>query len=472
VDVRLRAALLLVAFFAHAASAQTTPTLDEVIRAATGDERVRRAFWGIRIEEEDGRVLADVNSEKLFVPASDRKLFSAAYIAECHGLDETIPTEVSIAGFVRDGVLRGGLEIRGLGDPSLGGRFRERRDDELMPVVDELRRRGVRRIDGSIVVDVSAFDRETLPHGWKQGYLESYYAAPVDAVAFNENVIGVEASLSRCSAVVTLDPSFPAVKSSTRCGSSDALDLRTDSGNRVVARGAVAREAAVRRQGTLLAVDDPARYLGDALRDLLEREGIAVTGPTTVRTERTKPAKPDITLQSPPIAQLLGVVLESSQNLYTEMLLKRTAIEAGRPATYAAALAGERDFLTRVVGVAPGEFDFVDASGLSEDNLVTPRAHMALLRYLMHPARRGAFLELMESPGGEGTLRNRLKGLENRVFAKTGYVAGVATLSGVALGRDGRVRYFSIMVNHHPGLPAHAREAIDTIVRKLAEGTL
>ena len=138
------------------------------------------AIWGIDVEDDAGRVLFERNAQTLFMPASNRKLFSAATVADCDGFDHQFATELWLDG--RDVILRGG------GDPSLGGRDTFERDAVFAHFVDALRRRGVTSIDGDLVADVSLFDRVTIPPSWEIGDLHTDYAPPVDALAFAENV--------------------------------------------------------------------------------------------------------------------------------------------------------------------------------------------------------------------------------------------------------------------------------------------
>ncbi|HYM60971.1 MAG TPA: D-alanyl-D-alanine carboxypeptidase, partial [Thermoanaerobaculia bacterium] len=70
----------------------------------------------------------------------------------------------------------------------------------------------------------------------------------------------------------------------------------------------------------------------------------------------------------------------------------------------------------------------------------------------------------LATPGEEGTLHHRLLDLAPRLRGKTGTINGVNALSAILLGRDGRYRYLSIIVNHHAGNPAEAVRAIDAIV--------
>jgi len=75
----------------------------------------------------------------------------------------------------------------------------------------------------------------------------------------------------------------------------------------------------------------------------------------------------------------------------------------------------------------------------------------------------------MAEPGEDGsTLENRLEGLEGRIFAKTGTISNVNSLSGYLVRENGHEIVFSILTNGS-GLPSsRVRRAIDEIVHALA----
>jgi D-alanyl-D-alanine carboxypeptidase/D-alanyl-D-alanine-endopeptidase (penicillin-binding protein 4) len=170
-------------------------------------------------------------------------------------------------------------------------------------------------------------------------------------------------------------------------------------------------------------------------------------------------------IESPPLDVLLAVMLKASQNLYAEMLLK----DAGG-GTYSAGLDLEKRFAVDEAGIDAHSLRFVDGSGLSPDDLVTPAAVVKLLRWMNEPARRGMWWALLAAPGEkEGTLRRRLIELAPRLRAKTGTINSVNALSGIIAGTHGGYRYFSIIVDHHIAEGGEATKAIDAIVRSIAE---
>jgi D-alanyl-D-alanine carboxypeptidase/D-alanyl-D-alanine-endopeptidase (penicillin-binding protein 4) len=80
-----------------------------------------------------------------------------------------------------------------------------------------------------------------------------------------------------------------------------------------------------------------------------------------------------------------------------------------------------------------------------------------------------AYRSALAEPGEEdSTLERRLPDLEGRVFAKTGTISNVNSLSGYLVRENGQEVVFSILTNGS-GLPAPTvRRAIDDIVRGLA----
>ena len=110
-----------------------------------------------------------------------------------------------------------------------------------------------------------------------------------------------------------------------------------------------------------------------------------------------------------------------------------------------------------------------DGSGLSAYNLVTPEALVRVLRHMHDGAFAAEFRSAMAEPGEEGsTLERRLQGLEGRVFAKTGTISNVNSLSGYLVRENGQDVIFSILTNGS-GLPASfVRSAIDDILTAIA----
>jgi D-alanyl-D-alanine carboxypeptidase/D-alanyl-D-alanine-endopeptidase (penicillin-binding protein 4) len=442
--------LCLLALAVASEAAAQDVSLAAVVEQQLARPSLQHALAGIDIEDDEGHVLYQRNAHTLLIPASNRKLFAAATAVTCLGFDARTTTELWRDG--RDLVLRGG------GDPSLGGRYAFNRDAVFAPFVAALRTRGIGSVEGDLIADVSLYDRVTIPGSWKAGNLGTDYAAPVDALAYNENVAGIAAD--DCGrGVVSTDPWFVVAHAAITCGATgDEPESHSDANNVITLTGAMAPHGT-----TLAAVADPALYALQALRDALRHAGIDVRGALRVSTQPRAWEERLAVIDAPPLSSLLPVMLKNSQNLYAEMVFKNAG-----GGTYAGAFARERAFV-REAGIDPDEVHFADGSGLSPDDLVTPAAMVKLLRWMNEPARRGMWWTLLAQPGGEGTLRKRLIPLAARLRGKTGSVAGVNALSVIIAGSHGGWRYATIILNHHTASTAEALGAIDAIVTAAAE---
>src|SRR3954470_12325793 len=251
--------------FAACATARTQ-SLTRRIDTIRHRPQLAGAIWGIDVVDDSGRTIYARNEKTLLIPASNRKLFAAATVASCEGLDRQIATELW-----RDGE---DLVIHGGGDPSLGGRWAFDRDAVFAPFVAALHQRGIAQVR-DVIADVSLFDRVTIPSTWKVGNLGSDYAVPTDALAYNENVVGVVADHCATPVVVT-DPSFVAATANVACGRGEP-SVRSDSANTIAMIGTMPEHFQ-----TLVGIADPALYAAQALRDVLQHAGIRVTGKTIV----------------------------------------------------------------------------------------------------------------------------------------------------------------------------------------------
>lgn len=471
----LLAAWLLLTACATAPPARRHPPLGPFIDRAIATSPFDHALWGILVEDQDGRVLYERNADILMMPASNRKLFVAALATQCIGVETSIPTELWLNGSLAQGVIEGDLVLRGYGDPSLGGPYEFDRDERLRPFLDALLARGVHTITGRVVADVSRFDREIIPGSWQYDDLGYSYAARVDALTWNLNVVGVLLDARDCNSIqVTTDPNFvPVTELELSCvprfeeSRSIHPVIRTDERNDLLIRGEIDLTTAGRLYGSLVAVEDPALYAAEALDDYLRRSGISVENPPSVEWRPREWTERLTAIESPPMYLLLGTFLKVSQNLFGEMFYKGSTRTL--PASYEEARRLERLFLIDEVGLDPSEFHFIDGSGLSVHNLVTPRAIVKMLRHMNRPPWFGLYHQLLATPGEEGTLRRRLAGLEHSMRGKTGTLFGVNALSGYLIGRQGRLRYFSIIANHQIGGSTAALAIIDDITRRLAD---
>src|SRR6185295_15193686 len=160
-------------------------------------------FWGVSVVSlSTGKILYERNSEKLFTPASNTKLFTTAAALELIGPDYSSRTTVETNGMLdKHGRLTGDLVLVGRGDPNLSGRelpyaiHTERNDHPILvleQLADTLAQKGVKYVDGDIIADDSYFAFERYGEGWTQDDLVWADGAPVSALTINDNVIFIQ----------------------------------------------------------------------------------------------------------------------------------------------------------------------------------------------------------------------------------------------------------------------------------------
>lgn len=139
------------------------------------------------------------------------------------------------------------------------------------------------------------------------------------------------------------------------------------------------------------------------------------------------------------------------------------------PGSVAAGTRVVRQFLLNA-GVAPDDFFFSDGSGMSANDLITPRAYTTLLTYAARQPWGEEWKATFPVAGVDGTLAGRFKtsALKGKLFAKTGTLMEVSTLSGYLTAASGRTIAFSILVNGHLPESKAETQAIDRICEAIA----
>src|SRR5690349_5856460 len=115
------------------------------INAILADKDLSRGFWGIQVVSlNTGQTLYTQNADKLFIPASNTKLFTTAAAMALIGPDYKFHTTVETNGTLdQKGRLTGDLVLVGRGDPNLSGRvlpysLRTERNEFPVKVLEDL----------------------------------------------------------------------------------------------------------------------------------------------------------------------------------------------------------------------------------------------------------------------------------------------------------------------------------------------
>ncbi|MGQ0561372.1 MAG: D-alanyl-D-alanine carboxypeptidase/D-alanyl-D-alanine endopeptidase [Gemmatimonadota bacterium] len=472
------ASLLLIGAFAPACAKPAPPT-PEVRRQEfvwVADSLVhyglRSALWGIEVWDQGrNQRLYGHNFDKQFIPASNTKLVVTTVALGLLGPDWRYATPIMVAGAPRDSAPRA-LIVKATGDPSWSARFHGGELAVLDSIADSLAVNGIRRIAGDLIIDASAFARQRVHPSWETGDLPWYYAAPTAALGVSEAAVRmiVAANGVRFEDGFAPAPVVQRVRTDT-AGARNNIDIDYEAWpDTIIVVGSIAPD---RADSSWIAQPVPEQYAAQALIQALARKQIEVTGSIRIVYDRAEaaalPAARTVTTwHSPPLHEIVAAILKPSQNWIAEQLLKTLGYLKGNEGSWREGLAVERRYLIDVVKIDSTVFSLSDGSGLSAHNLLAPHAVTTLLEHARTAPWGAQYHAALPAPGSSGTLSSRLRGLEQRVAAKTGTIANVTTLSGYVRAADGRDLTFSILTNASGRGASAMRNGIDALVRALA----
>ena len=469
--------------------------IESILRAP----EARRGHWGIEVVRlSDGRVLYTRQAEQLFLPASNMKLFTTAAAIEKLGPDFRFRTTVESEAPPDTGGRVENLYLVGRGDPTLGHRVIPNPvrlqgegppDADVQDLARQVEERGVRQVTGNLIVDETYFLVEPYGRGWEEDDLSYGYAAPVTALAFNDNALLIRSSPGEAVgawAQIELLP-FPDYFSlnnhltTASAGTRKRIHIERAPGSRQldvwgeIPLGAEPDEDSV-------SVDDPPQWAGELFRKALAAKGIHVTGRIEIRrNSRAGAASPDSASSLPErvvlaerlsisLAEEIKTINKFSHNLHVEMLLRTLGREMNAEGSSKAGIEVLENF-AKGVGIEEDEAIFADGSGLSRHSLIAPRATVKLLKFMAKSPRFPVFLDSLPIAGEDGTLDDRFErtSARGRIRAKTGTLEHVNALSGYMEMPSGERLAFSVMGNDHPMRASEGKRIVDRITVAIYE---
>lgn len=479
----------------------------KAVNTILADPEAQRAFVGALIVDADtGKPIFELNADKYFTPASNTKLLTTVLALATLGPDYRFRTTLETSGTIDSaGRLRGDLLLVGRGDPDFSNRkmpFDAKNpidgppDKPLADFADALVAKGLKEIDGDIVADDSYFPYAPYPEGWAVGDVPFYYGAPISAICLDDNSLDLKITPGDhvgAPAWITVEPwpGYDVYAYSVTTGATDSSAqfdvVEVPGAKQFLLRGSIPLGHATIDEP--LAMPNPAEYTANVLKELLEARGVKITGearaqhapPPAVGMELDPPAPAAGTVaqagptvlaerDSQPLIEIVRVINKVSQNLHAEILLRTVAKEKAGTGSLSAGLNYEKGFLS-AAGVPDGDVEVDDGSGLSRENIVTPRAMVALLQYVRRQPWGDAFFSTLPVAGIDGTLDNRMKGTAavGRIEGKTGSVEHTQAISGLATTVRGEHVLFSIFDNHNGGKGSDATRILDAISVAMVE---
>ena len=447
--------LISAALFALVPAAPLQSHVDRIVHARA----FAGASFGIAVYDLDRRRMTYAkDADKFFLAASTTKLLTEGASLAFLGPNYRFHTTIYRNGYVdADGTLHGDAILRASGDPNLSGRLQsdgtlafENEDHSydgsaatkavpgdplavLNEFAQQIYARGIRRIDGRVVVDDSLYNAN---------FAEPGTGAVVSPIVVNDNIIDVvvrPGAKSGDAASFSVSPrtsyaSF--VNAATTCAPGAATSITLQDGDpdrsgaeTVTIGGCIARTA----QPTLYAYDvpSPRRFAEMALTDALARVGVEVGHAGTL----DRPAYASLAASysqanaiaehvSAPLAEDVKVTLKVSDNLHADAMPYLWAHgDSG------AALRMEQRWLAQHGVNTSG---FVQNDGLGGDAYIEPQTMVEYLAFLRTQPFFGEIRRALPVLGRDGTLFDiQLHSpAVGHVYAKTGTWSASDALNG------------------------------------------
>jgi D-alanyl-D-alanine carboxypeptidase/D-alanyl-D-alanine-endopeptidase (penicillin-binding protein 4) len=431
---------------------------------------------GILVKEvQTNKTIVEYRSDKALIPGSNFKLITTATALNLLGPDFRFDTPLQFDGHIdQEGILHGNLYIVGRGDPTIGSE-----DfagvDFINKWVMAVKKEGIKAVDGRVVADVSAFDKEVVPSNWVWEDMGNYYAAGVYGLSLDDNLYRLTFrtdSIGTTPTIIAISPNLQPIifhnylTASPINADRSYLHGAPFSYQRTITGTLPANRATFVVKGDL---PNPPLALATLFTNQLNYHGIRVSGLPTDSLPAANGKRTQFYVHySPDLNSIIDKTNTESNNLFAEHIFKRLALINHPIATRQEATEIVKQFWASHQADTTSLF-IEDGSGLSPFDGVTPEFFVHLLIYMRkHNPFGNLLFNSLPIAGQSGTLRNFLANtsLDGKVHAKSGSIKRVLCYSGF-LEHNNKEYAFSIMTNSFSGSASNVQKAIEKFLLSL-----
>jgi D-alanyl-D-alanine carboxypeptidase/D-alanyl-D-alanine-endopeptidase (penicillin-binding protein 4) len=424
--------------------------VDININSMMSDPVLRNASWGFVIyDPKTKKIVSSYNENTPLVPASTTKLLTTETTMSLLGEKFRWITQLEYSGTIdKDGILKGNLYIVGSGDPSLGTNkagaisYRDLVSDFVLAMADK----GIKKVAGDIIIQTGVFKAnksQTLPENivWLEN---GNYYLPVGSTyeisPSNEKLIAKQSN------PFAENKNFyyisPYIKQMVYADKFEGLALTTK-------------------------LPDAPAYLANTLRATMIKSGIPVSGKVISKMTDANPEKREFitSYQSPSLSDIIQYTNQHSDNALAEAFLRTVGFQKNGDQTLESGRKVVTDHLNSI-GFDTSGLNYIDGSGLSRSNLVTPIAQVKFLTGLMNEKFYKTYLDTLPIGGQTGTLKKMFNGNGNgQIFAKTGTLNKVKTLAGYMKTNSGKTLVFSLLINNYAGSVDQVKSKMEQLLQ-------
>ncbi len=423
-------------------------------------------------ETKSNKLIASLNAARLRNPASVIKLATTYASVLQLGYDYRWVTDIGYSGSISQGVLHGNLIVKGGGDPDL-------KDEDVFEIAQYIRDKGIRKIEGNIVLDRSIFDTTGGSSARFDENPYSPYNALPDAIMFNQNLsrFMITPQGSQITASKSFDDRSYKIKNSLR-GVNAACRYRyswprvdVDQGNYpavVTLSGDYSLKCPKRELDYIVTRSYYAFYF--ALIEALSDVGVSVNG--KLKLASAKDYKKLFSHKSKTLEEIISETNKESNNLFArQIFLMLGYVRYGEHSGLNNSREALRNILYEqgVTNLSKVKID--NGCGLSR----SVKANALFFASILDSAYKNLgdrWLANLSIAGVDGTVKRRFDyALYRRVWMKTGSLRNVKNIAGHVASKNKKL-YTVVVLCEGANAKNRGKQLQDEIIHWLWEGNL
>ena len=403
-----------------------SPVLKE-IKTFSKENQYHAGFY--LLDPAKNEVLEDYQGDKYFTPASNTKILTL-YAVNLF-LDKSLPAfyiaEDSLATY-----------LWSTGNPAF-----------LNPVLMDSSNYDILSRADSLVLSYAGFASKRFGSGWAWDDYNSSYSAELSAFPIYSNLASF--TIDSVAGTLSVVPSFLQDSLILEKGEKFKVERRENTNIFTVTMGSY--RDSIRYRPFRLTEAMVAKLYSDTLH-------IPVSVSSIPRPDSAK------ILYGMAQDSVLKVMMQESDNFLADQLLLQVAGVLKDTLDASLAIDSLQYHLNTFL---PDTAIWVDGSGLSRYNMITPRSVVRLWQELLEDCGRERLLQLVSAGGESGTIKDWYIADQPYIYGKTGTLRHNHNLSGILITKSGRLLLFSYMNNHYQSSSSVIKEEMETVLFKIYE---
>ena len=443
----------------------------EAVNKFIGNSALRYASVGVQVIDLDSAMsIASYRPEQANITASTMKTVISSAALGLLGPHFRFETPVYLDGEVVDGVFRGDIVIRGMGDPTLGSVFLPCQANIVEEIIAALRSRGITRIEGNVIADDSYYNFPYFDEDWDVGDLAYDYGAAVHALSFHDNLMTVSYTMDSRGRLsqFTITPPVPGMKVISRCRANRGRNAITPYLDYSVPALVLTGDTGAKTYRDTYANPTPSPMLVDSVERALKASGIQYNRLISANEDTEAAVRTLLVLhKSPELTEIITSLLDRSDNMFAHALLRAI---------------GARDYEVKGFENMPADLDLIgvaavkrwlenqginteplfmrDGSGLARANKASVNFFGDMLSMMAHRRFDGVRLcDLMPKAAGRAGKTLKANPLSDQIVLKSGSMRHVQCFVGYYPAEEPRYA-FAVLANNFTCSQANIRELI------------